>query len=391
MFNMNIPFSYSLRNLWTRKITTILTVSGMALVVYVFAAVLMLSAGLEKTLKDTGSFQNAIVVRRSADAEVMSILQRHEAAIIEIQPEIALNEKGEPLTSREVTVLVALPKVDTNQAGHVTIRGVSDNALVLRPQIKLVSGRQVKPGTSEIIVGSNIAKRFKGTGLGQTIRFGLRDWLVVGIFDAQQTGFDSEIWTDVDQVMNTFHRPVYSSMVLKLRDGASFRPLKKRMESDPRLTVSVKLEAQFYADQSEMMALFIRILGLSMTIIFSFGAMIGAMVTMYAAVANRTVEIGTLRALGFPRKSILAAFLIESLLLGALGGVLGLGAASLMQWVSISTINFQTFSELAFGFVLNFKIASQTFAFALIMGLFGGFLPALRAARFNIVEALRTS
>jgi putative ABC transport system permease protein len=363
----------------------------MALVVYVFAAVLMLSEGLQKTLKDTGSFQNAIVVRRSADAEVMSILVRREASIIETQPEIAGDEKGEPLASREVTVLVALPKMETNQAGHVTIRGVSEKAVILRPQIKLVSGRLFKPGTSEIIIGSNIAKRFKGTGLGQTIRFGLRDWLVVGIFDAQQTGFDSEIWTDVDQVMNTFHRPVYSSLVVKLRDGESFRPLKQRMESDPRLTVSVKQEAQFYADQSEMMALFIRILGLSMTIIFSFGAMIGAMVTMYAAVANRTVEIGTLRALGFPRKSILAAFLIESLLLGALGGVLGLGAASLMQWVSISTINFQTFAELAFGFVLNFKIASQTFVFALVMGLLGGFLPALRAARFNIVEALRTS
>lgn len=388
---MRIPFSYSLRNLWTRKITTILTVSGMALVVYVFAAVLMLSEGLQKTLKDTGSFQNAIVVRRSADAEVMSILQRREASIIETQQEIASDEKGEPLTSREVTVLVALPKMETNQAGHVTIRGVSDNALVLRPQIKLISGRLFKPGTSEIIIGSNIAKRFKGTGLGQIIRFGLRDWLVVGIFDAQQTGFDSEIWTDVDQVMNTFHRPVYSSLVLKLRDNESFLPLKKRMESDPRLTVTLKREAQFYADQSEMMALFIRILGLSMTIIFSFGAMIGAMVTMYAAVANRTVEIGTMRALGFSRKNILSAFLIESLLLGALGGILGLGAASLMQWVSISTINFQTFAELAFGFVLNLKISVQTFAFALVMGLLGGFLPALRAARFNIVEALRTS
>ena len=388
---MNIPFSYSLRNLWTRKMTTILTVSGMALVVYVFAAVLMLSEGLQKTLQDTGSFQNAIVVRRSADAEVMSILERPAAAIIETQPEIALNDKGEPLLSREVTVLVALPKIETNQAGHVTIRGVSDSALVLRPQIKLVSGRLFRPGTSEIIVGSNIAKRFKGTGLGQTIRFGLRDWLVVGIFDAGQTGFDSEIWTDVDQVMNTFHRPVYSSLVLKIWDEASFQSLKKRLESDPRLTVTIKREAQFYADQSEMMARFIRILGLSMTIIFSFGAMIGAMVTMYAAVANRTIEIGTLRALGFPRKSILSAFLIESLLLGALGGVLGLTAASLMQWVSISTINFQTFSELAFSFVLNFKIAAQTFAFSLIMGFLGGFLPALRAARFNIVEALRTS
>lgn len=388
---MKIPFSYSLRNLWTRKVTTLLTVSGMALVVYVFAAVLMLSEGLKKTLKETGSFQNAIIVRRSADAEVVSIIQRQEAAIVETQPEIAQDKSGNPFASREVTVLVALQKTGTNQVGHVTIRGVSYNSLALRPQIQLKAGRTYRPGTSEIIIGSSIAKRFKGTGLGQSIRFGLRDWQVVGIFDAQGTGFDSEIWTDVDQIMNTFRRSVYSSLVLKLRESSFFQPLKKRLESDPRLTITVKREAQFYADQSEMMARFIRILGLSMTIIFSFGAMIGAMVTMYAAVANRTIEIGTLRALGFPRKSILSAFLIESLLLGALGGVLGLGAASLMQWVSISTINWQTFSELAFSFVLNLEIGTWSFAFSLVMGLLGGFLPALRASRLNIVESLRTS
>jgi putative ABC transport system permease protein len=388
---MKIPFSYSLRNLWTRKVTTLLTVSGMGLVVFVFAAVLMLSEGLKKTLQDTGSYQNAIVVRRSADAEIVSVIQRREAAIIETQPEIALDPRGNSLISREITVLVALQKTGTTQIGQVTIRGASEESLELRPQIMLKAGRIFRPGTAEIIIGSSIAKRFKGTGLGQTLRFGLRDWMVVGIFDARQTGFDSEIWGDADQIMNTFRRSVYSSMVLKLRDEASFKTLKTRLEEDPRLTVTVKREAQFYADQSEMMARFIRILGLSMTFIFSFGAMIGAMVTMYAAVANRTVEIGTLRALGFMRRSILTAFLIESLLLGALGGILGLAAASLMQWVSISTINWQTFSELAFGFVLNYTIAIRAFGFALGMGLLGGFMPALRASRLNIVEALRTS
>lgn len=388
---MKLPFSYSLRNLWTRRVTTLLTISGMALVVYVFAAVLMLSEGLKKTLQDTGSFDNAIVVRRSADAEVASIIQRREAAIVETQPEIAMGPHGEPLVSREVTVLVSLPKAGTSQAGLVTIRGVSEESLLLRPQITLKAGRLFRPGTGEIVIGSSIAKRFKGTGLGQTIRFGLRDWLVAGIFDARQTGFDSEIWGDVDQIMSTFRRTVYSSLVLKLRPDASFQAFKKRLEDDPRLTVTVKREAQFYADQSEMMARFIRILGLSMTFIFSFGAMIGAMVTMYAAVANRTVEIGTLRALGFMRRSILTAFLIESLLLGALGGMAGLTAASLMQWVTISTINWQTLSELAFGFVLTFPIAFRALVFALIMGLLGGVLPALRAARMNIVEALRTS
>jgi ABC-type antimicrobial peptide transport system permease subunit len=191
--------------------------------------------------------------------------------------------------------------------------------------------------------------------------------------------------------MNTFRRPVYSSLILKLRDPAAFGGLKQQLESNPRLTVTAKRETQFYADQSEIMARFIRILGLSMTIIFSVGAMIGAMVTMYAAVANRTIEIGTLRALGFRRKNILIAFLLEALFLGALGGILGLLAASGMQWVTISTINWQTFSELAFSFVLNGRIALETLGFALIMGLVGGFLPAFRAARMNIVEALRTS
>ena len=388
---MAIPFSYSLRNLWTRKVTTILTATGMALVVYVFAAVLMLSEGLKKTLRDTGSTQNAIVVRRSADNEVMSLVQRQEASIIETQPEVASGPKGEPLIAREVTVLIALPKQNSEAVGNVTIRGVSELSLNLRPQVKLKTGRFYRAGSSDIIIGSSIAKRFKGTGLGQVMRFGLREWRVVGIFDAGGSGFDSEIWADADQVMGTFRRSVYSSVVFRLPDPAAFLAVKNRLESDPRLTVTVKRESQFYADQSEIMARFIRILGLSMTIIFSFGAMIGAMVTMYAAVANRTIEIGTLRALGFSRRSILQAFLLESLLLGILGGLLGLLAASLMRWVTISTINWQTFSELAFSFVLSVEIGFKSLAFALVMGLVGGFLPARRAARLKIVDALRAS
>jgi ABC-type antimicrobial peptide transport system permease subunit len=388
---MRLPLSYSFRNLWTRKLTTFLTAAGMALVVFVFAAVLMLAEGLKKTLVETGSPDNVVVVRRSADSEVVSIVQRSEAAIIETRPEISRDTEGKPLVAREVMVLIALPKAGTKATGNVSIRGITDISLRLRPQVKLTSGRFIKPGNSEILIGGSIAKRFKGTGLGQTLRFGLRDWRVVGIFDAGRTGFDSEIWADADLLMNTFRRPVYSSLILKLRDPAAFAGLKQQLESNPRLTVTAKRETQFYADQSEIMARFIRILGLSMTIIFSVGAMIGAMVTMYAAVANRTIEIGTLRALGFQRKNILIAFLLEALFLGALGGILGLLAASGMQWVTISTINWQTFSELAFSFVLNGRIALETLGFALIMGLVGGFLPAFRAARLNIVEALRTT
>jgi ABC-type lipoprotein release transport system permease subunit len=387
---MPLPLSYSFRNLWTRKLTTFLTATGMALVVFVFAAVLMLAEGLRKTLVETGSVDNVVVVRRSADSEVVSIVQRQEAAIIETRPEIATDDNGRPLAAREVMVLIALPKTGSTAVGNVPIRGITETSLQLRPQVKLVSGRFLRPGTSEILIGGSIAKRFQGTGLGQSLRFGLRDWRIVGILDAGRTGFDSEIWADADQLMGTFRRPVYSSVILKLRDRDSFDTLKKHLEADPRLTVVAKPETRFYADQSEIMARFIRILGLSLTVIFSVGAMIGAMVTMYAAVANRTIEIGTLRALGFHRGSILGAFLIEALFLGALGGLLGLAAASAMQWVTISTINWQTFSELAFGFVLTAKIAAETIGFAVIMGLLGGFLPAFRAARLNIVEALRT-
>jgi ABC-type lipoprotein release transport system permease subunit len=388
---MPLPLSYSFRNLWTRKLTTFLTAAGMALVVFVFAAVLMLAEGLRKTLVETGSVDNVVVVRRSADSEVVSIVQRQEAAIIENRPEIATDDRGRPLTAREVMVLIALPKTGSQTVGNVPIRGITETSLLLRPQVKLVSGRFLQPGSSEILIGGSIAKRFQGTGLGQSLRFGLRDWRIVGILDAGRTGFDSEIWADADQLMGTFRRPVYSSVILKLRDRTSFETLKKQLEADPRLTVVAKPETRFYADQSEIMARFIRILGLSLTIIFSVGAMIGAMVTMYAAVANRTIEIGTLRALGFRRGSILGAFLIEALLLGALGGLLGLAAASAMQWVTISTINWQTFSELAFGFVLTPEIAAETIGFAVVMGLLGGFLPAFRAARLNIVEALRTT
>jgi putative ABC transport system permease protein len=191
--------------------------------------------------------------------------------------------------------------------------------------------------------------------------------------------------------MQAFRRPVYSSVLFKLRDASEFNTLKVRIESDPRLTLEAKRETQYYSDQSEMMATFLRILGITLTIIFSLGAMIGAMITMYAAVANRTAEIGTLRALGFQQRSILIAFLMESILLGLTGGCVGLFFASFMQLITISTMNWQTFSELAFSFTLTFSIAYQSLLFSMIMGLIGGVLPAIRAARMNIIEALRAT
>jgi len=387
---MAIPLSYSMRNLWKRRLTTILTVSGMALVVFVFAAVLMMAAGLQKTLVETGSDDNVVVFRKGSTSEVMSGIERGQASIVEMLPQVAIGGEGRRLVAKEVVVLIALPKRGAGNS-NVVVRGVQEASIPLRPQVKLVAGRLFRMGSSEIIVGNSIAKGFTGVGLQGTLNWGMRRWTVVGIFDAGNTGFSSEIWGDVDQVMQAFRRPVYSSLIFKLYNSAAFPAAKTAIETDPRLTLEAKREKRYYLDQSEMMAKFLRILGLSLTVIFSIGAIIGAMITMYSAVANRIGEIGTMRALGFRRRSILAAFLAESLLLGVIGGSAGLFCASFMQFITVSTVNFQTFSELAFKFTLTGRIVLQAMAFSLFMGFIGGMLPALRASRMRIVEALRAA
>lgn len=385
---MKIPLLYSVRNLWARRLTTVLTASGMALVVFVFAAILMLAEGLKKTLIETGSYDNVVVIRKASVSEVQSGVDRLQASIVETQPEVALGSEGQRLLSKELVVLITLPRRGSDKPANVVIRGIGESSLQLRPQVKLIEGRMPRPGSSEIIAGQSIAKRFKGGGVGETLRFAMRDWTVVGVFDAGNTGFSSEIWGDVDQLMQAFRRPVYSSVIFKLRDSSEFETVKSRLEHDPRLTLNALRETKYYEKQSEMMAKFLRILGISLTLIFSLGAIIGAMITMYAAVANRTNEIGTMRALGFQRVSILTSFLMESLFLAFTGGCIGLFFASFLQLFTVSTMNWQTFSELAFSFSLTFEIISIALLFALVMGFVGGVLPAFRAARMNIVEAL---
>ncbi len=388
---MGIPLSYSFRNLWTRRLTTVLTALGMALVVFVFSAMLMLAEGLRKTLVETGSSDNVVIIRKSSATEVQSGVDRYQASIVETQPEIAIGQDGMPLLAKEMVVIISLSRRDNGGEGYITTRGIGKSSIHLRPQVRLVEGRLPNPGSHEILVGKSVAERFKGAGLGETLRFGMREWKVVGIFDAGNTGFKSEIWGDADQLMQTFRRIVYSSILFKLRDPSRFEEVKRRIESDPRLTLEAKRENQYYAEQSKMMVTFLRILGTSLTIIFSLGAIIGAMITMYAAVSTRTAEIGTMRALGFKRLSILTAFLFEALLLGLIGGCMGLFFASFLRFLTVSTMNFQTFSELVFDFILTFDIAWKALSFSLIMGFVGGVLPAVRAARMNIIESLRST
>ena len=387
---MQIPLKYILRSSVSRRLTTVITILGVALVVFVFSAVLMMANGVQKTLRSTGSDDNLIVVRKAALSEIMSIIDREAAGIMVNLPQVMRFPDGTPMSSKEVVVIINLNKLGSAGISNVTVRGVEEAAFQLRPQVRIVEGRTFRWGSREVIAGAGISHRFAGAQIGEKVKFGGDFWTVVGIFDSEGSGFDSELWGDLDQIADAFKRSSLSTVTLRLKNPDDFSEVASAFESDNRLQYFVpKREKRFFEEQSEMMAKFIRILGIFITVIFSTGATIGAMITMYGAVANRTVEIRTLRALGFFRRSILLAFLIESLALSLGGGLLGLGIASLLQFFTISTLNFGSFSELAFSFAISPGIVAISLGFSLLMGLIGGFLPAIGAARLNIVQALR--
>jgi putative ABC transport system permease protein len=387
---MQIPLKYILRSSSSRRLTTIFTILGIALVVFVFTAVLMMANGVQQTLKSTGSDDNVTVVRKAAASEIMSIIDREAAGIVTNMPQVARSAEGRPISSKEVVVIINLQKIGSDGISNVTVRGVEEAALQLRPQVRIVEGRMFKWGAREIVVGVGITNRFAGAQIGQQIKFGGDLWTVVGIFDSGGSGFDSEAWGDLNQIADAFRRSSFSTVTFRLKNPDDLSDLVTAFDGDNRLQYFVpKREKKFFEEQSEMMATFIRILGLFITIIFSTGATIGAMITMYGAVANRTVEIGTLRALGFYQRSILIAFLGESFVLSLSGGLLGLTLASVLQFFTMSTLNLGSFSELAFSFALSPSIIATSLGFSLLMGLIGGFLPAVRAARLDIIQALR--
>jgi putative ABC transport system permease protein len=386
---MPIPFSYSYRNLLARRLTTLLTAGGMGLVVFVFAAALMLTEGLRQTLVSTGSYDNAIVLRAGSETEVQSVIDRTQAGIISSQPEIAMGPDG-PLVASEAIILINLPKRSTGRPTNVMIRGVQPASFPLRREVKLAEGRWFRPGSNELVAGMQVARRFEGAGLGETLRFAMRTWRIVGIMDAGNTAFSSELWGDVEQLLQAFRRNDFSNVIMRLKDPAAFPELKARLEADPRLPVQVRREVEFYESQSKRLADFIRILGMVLTGIFGLGAVLGAMVTMYAQVGARIGEIGTLRALGFPRRDILLAFLVEAALLGLAGWAIGLIPASLLNFYTLSTLNWSSFAEITFRFRLTPDIILQSLAFGVGMGVLGGLLPSLKAARLPLLEALRT-
>lgn len=387
---MKIPLKYTLRNFKTRKLTTGITISGITLVVFVFAAVLMMAYGIEKTMKATGSPDNVMIFRKAATAEISSIIGPDIQNIIRTLPHIAKTSDGTPIISFEPVVVINLNKI-SGGLSNITVRGVSPTIKELRPQVKIIRGRMFNSGMRELIVGEAITKTFEGAQVGSYVKFAGDNWKIVGVFTTDGSGFDSELWGDALQLLNAFNRgTTVSTVTLKLDNPANFDSFKKTFESDKRLQqFEPQIEQKYFESQSELMATFTRVFGIFLTIIFSFGATIGAMITMYAAVANRTVEIGTLRSLGFSRRSILSAFLIESLLISLIGGAIGLLLASFLQFFTISTLNYGSFSELTFSFAVSPSIIITTLVFAAIMGFVGGFLPSVKAARMNIVNALR--
>ena len=389
---MKIPLRYTIRNFRNRRLTTAITVAGIALVVFVFTAVLMMAYGVQKTLVSTGSPDNIKISRKSAQGEISSILDGDTRNVILTLPQIAHAADGKPIASGEPVVVINLNKT-SGGVSNVTVRGVSQVAFQLRPQVKLMEGRMFNEGAREIIVGSSIARRFLGAGIGDQVKFAGDEWTIVGRFDGGGSGFDSEMWGDATQLLLAFHRGnSVSTLTVRLNRPDDFDSFKRTFESDRRLQeFEPEPENEYYAKQSEAMSLFINILGIFVTVIFSVGATIGAMITMYAAVANRTIEVGTLRALGFRRRSVMAAFLTESLMLSLVGGAVGILIASVLEFFRISTLNFGSFAELEFSFSLSPTIVVSSLIFAMCMGLLGGFLPSVRAARLSIVNALRAS
>jgi putative ABC transport system permease protein len=386
---MGLITNYNLRSMLVRKGTAAMTAMGIAMVVAVFVMTLAIAQGFRATLVASGSPANAIVLRKSATSETVSSVLKPEVPLIESLPQVARDENGHPLASPELVVIISLPRVTDNDPANVPLRAVSPRAFEVRDNITIVEGRRFTPGTREINVGRLATARFKGLTLGSDVKFGSTTWKVVGVFAANDAAFESEVWGDADLMLPAFQRIGYQSVTVKLTDPSALDSFKAAIDGDPRLDHRADRETDYYAGQSVVMTTIIRIFGTFVTAILSIGAMFGAMNTMYAAVAYRTREIGTLRALGFSRLRIVTAFLAESVALALIGGAIGCLIALPVHGLSTGTTNMASFSEVAFKFRITTGLLAGGMIFAGIMGALGGFLPAIRAARIPVARALR--
>ena len=386
---MAIPIKYNLRNLFVRKISTTMTVFSIGLVVAVFLALMALATGIDKTFTSSGDPRNLLVLRKSAQVEGNSAVTKEEYQIVRYFPGIDQGANGQPLASPEVIVLLNIPRRDGTGSANVTVRGVGPEAFQLRPYLQIVEGRLFRPGMREMVVSNNLARRFANIELGRQLKFGKGYWTVVGHFEAGGTSFDSELWADVNELISEFDRRGYSSLLLRSRDPKAQQELAAQIGGDRRLQLEALSERGYY-DQQTLAGVGIKALATLMTLFMGIGACFAAMNTMYAAVSNRTREIGTLRALGFSRGSILLSFLIEAVLLALIGGAVGCALGSWVNGISTGSANFTTFSEVTYNFRITFPLVVTALALSGFLGVLGGFLPARSAARQPIIEALRS-
>lgn len=387
-----IPISYNVRSLFVRKTTTIATVFGVALVVFVLSSSKMLSNGIKKTMGRSGSPDNAIVIRQGSDAELSSNIDSSRVGLVKATPGVRRDPAGAPIGVGEVVVVIAADIIDApGQVSNVIVRGVPDDVTKLRPDVRVVEGSPARPGTNEVIVGKRLVGRFRGMSLGATFELNKnRPAKVVGIFEANGSSFESEVWADVDVTRAAFGRDaLVSSVTIALASRAGYDGVKAAIEQDKQLGLQVQRESEYYERQSEGTSDFVSGLGSAIVFFFSIGAMIGAMITMYAAVANRGREIGTLRALGFSRFQILSSFLLEASLLTLIGGFVGSLASLGMTFVRFSMLNMSTWSEVVFSFEPTPEILISALVTGGLMGLAGGLFPAVRAARMSPLAAMR--
>jgi len=382
-----VPFQYNARSLFVRKVTTLATALGIALVVFVFAAALMLGEGVNRALKTAGRPDTVVILRKGSDAELTSAIANEYLGLFRGPAQVA--QAGGVIG--EIIVVVTAEHADGSGVSNVLVRGTPPGGLAFRPEIKITSGRAPRPGTNEVIVGTAISGRFKGLFPGQSIDLRRnRPLQVVGEFSADGSSYESEVWGDLDYVRNALGREaVVSSARVRLNTPSDFDAYRQLIEGDKRYSMKAMREPDFYEKQSQATGGFLKGLGLTVAILFSIAAMIGAAITMNGAVAHRTREIGTLRALGFSRASILTSFLIEAIVLAVIGGVVGSTLVLLLSLVSFPVMNFQTFSEIVIRFHATPAVFVKALVFSGVMGLIGGLVPAIRASRVSPVEAMR--
>ncbi|HKD00317.1 MAG TPA: FtsX-like permease family protein [Methylomirabilota bacterium] len=387
---MAIPLVYNVRSLAARWTSTVVAVLGIAGTVGVFVAMLSLARGFEATLIASGSPRNAIVRRAGATSEMDSSVMLEQVRVVEDAPGVERGAAG-PMVSPEVVVIASFPLKGRGVEGNAQVRGVSLKALTVRPTVKIVAGRAFEPGLTELLVGKNVAASYDGLELGRTVRFGGGTWTVVGVFDSGGTAYDSELWCDYSVLRQVYQRPLnmFQSATARLTSTDALTGFKDALTSDPRVTVQIDREVDYYAKQSRQLTTLITVLGSIIAVVMGIGAVFGALNTMYSAVSERTREIATLRALGFGSGSIVVSFVIESLCIAAVGGLLGCVVVLPLNGLTTGTINWQTFSHLAFAFRVTPGLLAMGLGFALLMGLIGGVPPAVRAARAQIAGALR--